>query len=149
MLKSIRLIAVVFGLSMLATGCTNIATAKVDPNIQLVSLKTMYVQHYPSDNTKVNEEIAAKLRTKGAIVTTGDGPIPDNIDALVYYEDHWHWDITMYMLQLKVLIKDPKTMKVLAVGDSVHTSLTRKSQTEMVTEVIDDIYANQPIATKK
>lgn len=51
----------------------------------------------------------------------------------------------MYMLELTVTIRDPKTEAPLATGNSLHTSLTRKSQTAMVDEVINNIYNAAPI----
>jgi hypothetical protein len=109
----------------------------------------MYVKHYPSDNSGVNLEIADKLRSKGVTVITGPGTPPSNVDALVTYVDKWRWDITMYMLELTITIRDPKTENPLATGNSVHTSLTRKSQTEMVAEVVNNIYStpNNAIVT--
>jgi len=147
MLKFIKLFAAIAFISLMTSGCVNVAQSKVNPTTQLSALKTMYVQHYESDNSGVNEEIAEHLRSKGVVVTTGAGTPPPGIDALVTYEDHWRWDITMYMLKLNVTIRDPNTEYVLASGDSLHTSLTRKSQTEMVTEVIDNIYSGQALPT--
>jgi hypothetical protein len=45
----------------------------------------------------------------------------------------------MYVLELTITVRDPKTDYPLASGNSMHTSLTRKSPTEMVAEVIDSI----------
>jgi len=145
MIKFIKLFATISFFSVMTTGCVNMAQSKVNPSTNLSNLKTMYVQHYESDNSGVNEEIAQHLRAKGVVVTTGSGAPPAGIDALVTYEDHWRWDITMYMLKLNVTIRDPHTEYVLASGDSLHSSLTRKSQTEMVTEVIDNIYSGQTL----
>jgi hypothetical protein len=103
----------------------------------------MYVKHIPTDKGGVNELIASKLRTKGVTVTTGDEASPSNVDAVVTYVDKWMWDITMYMLQLTIIINDPKTGAQLATGNSLHGSLTRRSPQEMVDEVVDNIYKNK------
>jgi hypothetical protein len=50
------------------------------------------------------------------------------------------WDITMYMLELTITIRDPKTDFPIATGNSFHTSLTRLSPKDMVNEVIENIY---------
>lgn len=146
MYKALRLLAILFVASALTTGCRNLATANVNPTTDLSTLKTMYVKHYPSDNSGVNQEIADKLRGKGVTVTTGSGAPPSNVDALVTYVDRWMWDITMYMLELTVTIRDPKTEAPLATGNSLHTSLTRMSQTAMVDEVVNNIYNAAPVA---
>jgi hypothetical protein len=46
----------------------------------------------------------------------------------------------MYMLELTVVMRDPATDFPLATGNSLHTSLTRKSPKEMVEEVTTNIY---------
>ena len=62
--------------------------------------------------------IADKLRSKGVTVTTGVDPAPSNVDAVVTYVDKWMWDITMYMLELTITIRDPKSDFPLATGNS-------------------------------
>lgn len=124
----------------LTSGCAvNRATATVDNPAALTSLKTMYVSKLDADGRGINLLIADKLRTRGYSVATGtDKPV--NVDALVTYNDKWMWDITMYMIELTITIRDPKNDFPLAVGNSFHTSLTRKSPTEMVGEVVDNIF---------
>ncbi len=118
---------------------SRIATANVDPSANLSTLKTMYVKRVPEDDNTY-KLIAEKLRTKGVTVTTGSEAPPSNIDAVVTYIDKWMWDITMYMLELTITIRDPKSDFPLATGNSFHTSLTRLSPTEMVNEVVENIY---------
>lgn len=144
--KLLKLATILSIVTSLSTGCANHATSNVNPSTNLSALKTMYVKHYPSDNSGVNEQIADKLRSKGVTVTTGSEATPSNIDAVVTYVDKWMWDITMYMLELTITIRDPKTQSPMATGNSLHTSLTRKSQTEMVDEVVNNIY-NSPNTT--
>lgn len=140
-------LALILGIfTSLSTGCANHATGGVNPGTNLSALKTMYVKQYPSDNSGVNEQIADKLRSKGVTVTTGTEVSPSSVDAVVTYVDKWMWDITMYMLELTITIRDPKTDSPIATGNSLHTSLTRKSQTEMVDEVVNNIY-NSPKTT--
>ncbi len=129
------------------TGCVNVATSQVDPSANLSVLKTMYVKQIPEDKRGVNEIIANKLRSKGVKVTTGVEEPKAVYDALVTYADKWMWDITMYMFELSVVIRDPKDQVPLASGRSKHGSLTRYSPQEMVDEVIDNIYKDT--ASKK
>ncbi|WP_346287730.1 hypothetical protein [Zoogloea sp.] len=68
---------------------------------------------------------------------------PPGVDGIVTYVEKWMWDITMYMLELTVVIRDPQSDFPLATGNSYHTSLTRKSPREMVDEVIGNIYKGQ------
>lgn len=139
--KLIKLLAVLGVITSLSTGCAvNRATGSVDPSTNLSALKTMYVKKIPAEDGGTNELIAEKLRSKGVTVTTGTDNPPSNIDAVVTYVDRWMWDITMYMLELTVTIRDPKTDFPMATGNSYHTSLTRLSPKEMVNEVVDNIY---------
>lgn len=129
---------------ILSTGCAvNRATGSVDPTTDLKSLKTMHVVKIPEDSGGTNVLIADKLRSRGVTVTTGTEPAPSNSDAVVTYVDRWMWDITMYMLELTVTIRDPKSNFPLATGNSFHTSLTRLAPKEMVSEVVDNIYKGQ------
>lgn len=98
----------------------------------------MHVMQAHGESRNTDVLIVEKLRSKGYDVTTGDKPA-SNVDALVTYVDKWMWDITMYMLELTVTIRDPKTSYPLASGNSLHTSLTRLSPEEMVNEVIENI----------
>ena len=140
MTKFVKL-AILFGLvASLMTGCAvNRATGSVDPSANLSSIKSMYVKKL-ADDDNTYALIAYKLRTKGVTVTTGSEAAPAGVDAVVTYLDKWMWDITMYMLELTITIRDPKTDFPLATGNSFHTSLTRLSPKEMVNEVVDNIY---------
>lgn len=124
----------------LTSGCAvNRATATVDPSANFAAVKSMHVVKIPEDGRNVNELIAGKLRERGYSVTT-DTAKPSTVDAVVTYVDKWMWDITMYMLELTITIRDPKNDFPLATGNSYHTSLTRKSPPEMVDEVLGNIF---------
>lgn len=127
-------------ITALTTGCANRATGNVNSTTNLSALKTMYVKKVAEDERGINELIAEKLRSKGVAVTTGSEASPSGVDAVVTYIDKWMWDITMYMIELTVTIRDPKTDFPLASGNSFHTSLTRLSPNNMCSEVIDNIY---------
>ena len=121
------------------TGCAvNKATANVDASARLDTVKTLHVKTYEKDEHSTEKLLADNLRKRGYQVTEG-AQAAGSPDAVVTYVDKWFWDITMYMLELTVQIRDPKTDYPLATGYSVHTSLTRKSPAEMVDEVIGNI----------
>jgi hypothetical protein len=50
------------------------------------------------------------------------------------------WDITLYLLELTVTLRDPTNAFPIALGNSYHTSLTRKSPEKMVDEVMTNIF---------
>jgi hypothetical protein len=131
------LVAVVISIT---SGCAiNRATATLDPSTDLDSIKTLYVMKFAPDGRGINNLIVKKLRAMGYRATTGIEP-PKNVDAVVTYQDKWMWDITMYMLELTITLRDPQNDFPMASGNSFHTSLTRKSPEEMVDEVLTNIF---------
>jgi hypothetical protein len=125
---------------LLLTGCAvNRATATVDPSANLAGIKTVHVVRLEKDERGVNKLIADRLNTMGFNATTSLTKTSD-ADAIVTYADKWMWDITMYMIELTVVVRDPKNDFALATGNSLHTSLTRKSPVEMVDEVTTNIF---------
>jgi len=143
MIKRIASVFTLICAMSLVTGCAvNRATASLSPGVDLANIKTAYVVKHDNDGRNVNELIKAKLESKGYMVSTGpELPPPYKTDVSITYVDRWMWDITMYMLQLTVTLRDPNTGFPMAVGDSLHTSLTRKSPEEMVDEVLANIQA--------
>lgn len=143
-MKTILKLAIILGfVTLFTTGCAvNRATGSVDPSANLLSLKIMHVKKHVDDNTETNVFIADRLRSKGVTVTTGANTPPSGVDAEVTYVEKWMWDITMYMLELTVTVRDPKTDFPMASGNSFHTSLSRLSPKEMSIEVVDNIYKN-------
>jgi len=133
-LYSSLLLAVV----LFSSGCVNRATVNFEPTADLTSIKSIYVASAPDDwGTKLL--IENKLKTMGYMVDAG-ADRPSNVDAVVTYVDKWMWDITMYMLELTITVRDPKNDFPLASGNSLHTSLTRLSPEKMVDEVINNIF---------
>jgi hypothetical protein len=138
--RIIGLLSVVVIASVFMTGCAvNRATATVDPSAQLDKLRTVQVKKLEGEDGSVRKLIADNLRARGYAVAT-DGQAQEKVDAVVTYVDKWMWDITMYLLELTITIRDPQTDYPLANGNSYHTSLTRKSPPEMVDEVLGNIF---------
>lgn len=124
----------------LLQGCAvNRATATVDPSTNLQAIKRVHVVQLQEDGYNVNQTIADKLNAMGLQATTSKEKRKD-VDAIVTYWDKWMWDITMYLLELTIVFRDPDTDFPLATGNSMHTSLTRLSQKEMVNEVLGNIF---------
>jgi len=122
------------------SGCSvNRAKSTIMPSANLHQVKTIYVKRFVPDQRGINTIITNKLNRMGYKTTTG-GVIPENVDAVVTYKDKWMWDLTMYMLELTINVREPKTNYPLASGNSYHTSLTRLSPEEMVSEVLTNIF---------
>jgi hypothetical protein len=124
---------------MALSGCAvNRSTATVDPGANLAALKRMHVVRLKEDD-QVYQLITDRLNQMGFVATTGADKSKD-VDAVVTYFDKWQWDITMYLLELTIVVRDPATDFPLATGNALHTSLTRRSPKEMVEEVTDNIF---------
>ena len=138
---SSRLAACLAALAVvLLTGCAvNRSTATVDPSAKLQDVKSVHVVHDPEDGRRIDKVIVEQLTRMGLQATSGDDKRKD-VDALVTYVDKWMWDITMYMIELTIVVRDPSNDFPLATGNSYHTSLTRKSPQEMVEEVTSNIW---------
>lgn len=150
--KNLRIMTKLFygflllGLLALTSGCANRATASLTPGADLSKIKSFYL--IPGAEDKDNYLlIKANLEKRGYAVTTGPEMLPPyKSDAVVTYVDKWMWDITMYMLELTITFRDPINNSPLAVGNSLHSSLTRKSAEEMVDEVLTNMFNAKPVA---
>lgn len=140
MKKSVQVFA--FGAVLaLLSGCVTQLNSDVSPEAKLQDLKTIYVVHLPQDGRGVDKLIADRLAVMGKQATSGErSAMPEDVDAIVTYQDKWMWDITMYMIELNVQVRRPKNEIALATGHSLRTSLARKSPAQMVEEVLNDIF---------
>ena len=139
-MNKIKLLTFFFTILFLSGCSVNKTNATVDPSANLAQVNKVFVQKFAPDERGIELLIADKFRTLGYDVSTGPLPGTQEFDVIVTYRDKWMWDITMYMLELTITIRDPKNNFPLASGNSYHTSLSRKSPEEMVNEVVDNIY---------
>lgn len=142
------MLTLVLGVMLLSSGCAvNRATATVSPGVDLSTVKTFYVVKFQNDQRGIEKLIQENLEKRGFTATSGpELPQPPKVDAVVTYLDKWMWDITMYMLELTITLRNPADDFPLAVGNSFHTSLTRLTPVEMVDEVLTNIFrGSQPV----
>lgn len=131
-------IFLVFSL-LLFSGCAvNRATATVTPGMNFKNVKSFYVMKQPKDTSGIEKLISDNLVKRGYRSSYGSSQ-PTQVDAVVTYVDKWMWDITMYLFELTITIRNPSNDFPMANGNSFHTSLTRKSPEEMVDEVMANI----------
>lgn len=130
------------GLLWLLGGCANQSTATVSPGTDLGKAKTFYVAKQPRDSHDIDRLIRDDLVKRGYTVMSGpELPASDyRADIVVTYLDRWHWDITLYLLELTVTFRAPATGFPMANGYALHTSLNRRSPEEMVDEVLSSIF---------
>ena len=137
---------------LVVQGCSvNRATATLAPGADLTRIRSVYVVKEAGDDHNIDEMMKTQLTRMGYTATNGpEMPLPYKSDAVLTYVDKWMWDITMYMLELTVHLRSPETNASLAVGNSMHTSLSRKSPEAMVEEVLGNIFKNaKPAGTSQ
>ena len=142
MAKRLVPILAILSVLWLASGCAiNKATASLTSGSDLSGVRSFYVVKLPGDKNGVDEIIRKNLVKRGYTATVGpEKSRPYNADAVVTYQDKWMWDITMYMIELTINFRNPANDFPTATGNSLHTSLTRKSPEEMVDEVLTNIF---------
>ena len=139
--------------AMILNGCANRQSANITPGADLDQVRSIYVVKTVMprpDKRGINSVIRDTLIAMGYTAYTGtDAKSPRKVDAVVTYLSKWRWDITMYMLELTITMRNPDTEFPMAVGNSYHTSLTRKSTEEMVKEVLSNIFAKSKKPSSK
>lgn len=117
------------------------------PNFNPQQISPAHVVKLEADNRGVEQKIAANLTGRGVKTTVGSKEaMPASARTYVTYHDKWHWDMTMYMLQLNIKVYDARSNQLLASAMSERTSMVRKTEEGMVQEVLNMIYRGQHIA---
>ena len=136
---------------VLSSGCVNTSlSADSDPTTDLDSLRKLYVVRQVQDERGIERLIADELQDLGFQAEYGEEQAaPKSVDALITYQDRWMWDITIYMLELKIQVRDPGTQYIMASGETYRSSLARKAPEIMVQEVIAELYRKNRIMRRK
>lgn len=124
--------------SLLFIGCSITSnSAKLIPNTLAKERQSFYVIHLDTDKRRIDQMIAKILTEKGYTAISGsEDNIPENIDVLVTYEDRWMWDITNYLIQLDIQFRNADNFYPYVAGETIRTSLSRKSPEEMARETL-------------
>ena len=122
------------------SGCAvNKEAVVIHPSSDLSGIQSFHVLRHNLDGRRVDRMIAERLKQMGYSATNGLETSPE-AEAVVTYKDKWMWDFTMYMVELNIQVRDAESNFPLAIGNSVHTSLTRKTPEEMVEEVLANLF---------
>ena len=85
--------------------------------------------------------IAQELRSRGLLAKSGLASArPTEFDVLVVYEDRWHWDMSNYLIFLRIDLRDPVTNVLLATASSYQTSGARKPESQVVTQILAGMF---------
>lgn len=115
----------------------------VDPvaaEYKQVSLK-YFVENHGKDNRRLDKIIASELQNKDYNVTYGYiNERPDDLDILVTYEDRWQWDMSNYLIHMRIDLRHPETNILLGTGSSYQTSLARKKEDVIIKKIISGMF---------
>lgn len=143
-MRSLRKNILLLVLLFLTTSCAvvDIYSVKV-PGSDLDEVNTFYVIRHDKDTRNLDITIAEELNKLGFNATSGFiDEKPDNVDAVVTYHDRWIWDLSLYLLQLEIQIRDSETNFPLIKGESFRTSMARKSPAVMAQEIFESMFGS-------
>ena len=94
-----------------------------------------FVRSHPADTRRLDQIIAKRMIARGINATT---TTPESgYDYLVTYIDRWYWDMRMYLIDIRIDVRDGKSNVLVATGRSFQTSLSAMGQTH--TDIIDEV----------
>jgi hypothetical protein len=122
--------------SLLAASCEVTIAIEVEPSLQ--TKQRFAVVRQPREFEPVSNSIRDALSDFGvqAIVVGSLSEVPSDCDAVASYVDRWMWDLSMYLLELSVTIRDSKTQEIIGAGRLYRTSLVRRSHQRMAQQLI-------------
>ncbi|MEJ2154622.1 MAG: hypothetical protein P8X96_04755 [Desulfobacteraceae bacterium] len=139
--RFLRAVAVIVGLSLFAGCAPWHAFSRKVGTPDLTQVRSFYVVHNKDDTGGLDKVIQQAFQQMGFEAAIGDaGRIPGDPDAIVTYEFQWFWDLSTYLLMLKVIVREPDTQWPIAMGESVRPSLARKSPDKMAFEILAPIF---------
>jgi hypothetical protein len=131
---------------VLLMGCSiKYTSSRVMPSAAISPEKTYFVILNEEDERHIDLTLAEEMRAMG-LTNVASGPekdMPADTDVIVLFEDRWMWDITNYLLMFKVQFRDATNNILIARGQSVRTSLARKSVQVMVQEALMGIFRTE------
>jgi len=143
MKQTVSKMVLAFAVLTLLAGCYyQYTNSRVLPDRGISADKRYYVVRHANDPRKIDLTVAEEMRAMGLHnVSSGlEADMPDGTDVIVFYEDRWMWDMTNYLIMLKIQFRDTSSNVLIARGQSVRSSLVRKSLEAMVQETLVAIF---------
>src|ERR1041385_7973880 len=102
--------------ALLAGGCSHQISGGPESGVDMARYRTYFVVTDKQDND-VAQALQKDLTSRGLSVSTGlEGAMPPGTEVKIQFKDKWMWDITMYLLEVKVDMIDPNSGALLASG---------------------------------
>ncbi|MBS0394358.1 MAG: hypothetical protein JSR54_06995 [Proteobacteria bacterium] len=131
--KLVAILAVLSGATALS-GCVATHSGQLLISSEVAGKGVYYVEQSASDKRNLAAIIAERMQARGLNAKAGPDPVP-NADYVVTYVDKWAWDMRMYLLDLRIELRDAKDRSIVGFGDSSQTSLAAMGKT--YADVID------------
>jgi hypothetical protein len=126
--------------AMLLTACSTVATRK-NPKGDLSQYRHFYVEARLGDDHGLDEIIVRELQGMGYHASSGPLTMkPNDVDALIFYQDRWAWDFKTYLIEFSLTVRDARKDFILATGNSEHQSMLSKAPADMIREVLVPIF---------
>jgi hypothetical protein len=133
--------AIVLSCLVLVACSSDLQTDSIPPEFRDSSLQ-YFVENHGNDPRGIDRMIAQGIRSRGLKAESGHASArPAEFDVLVVYEDRWQWDMSNYLIFLRIDLRDSETNVLLATGSSYHSSMARKTQGEVVRKILDAMFA--------
>lgn len=108
---------------------------------EVAATGVFYVEQSKTDSRNLDAIISARMQARG--LTAQSGPVaPPNVNYVVTYQDKWAWDMRMYLLDMRIELRDAKDRSILGFGDSFQTSLSAmgKSYADVVDTALNELF---------
>lgn len=133
---------------LLSAGCaTNIERFQM-PDTDLTQVRKVYVAT-PDDErtaTELHSLVKANLEDRGyEVAERTESTTFAQGEYIFDYSADWHWDITWYLLDLRVAIYNPVDATLIAQAQSYQTSVVRRSNEIVVDRAIASLFDTAPL----
>lgn len=134
-----RYVIVPLALTMIACA-TALQTDPIPADLKSSSLQ-YFVEKHDKDSRRIDYMIAREINSRGLRAENGPASArPAEFDVLVVYEDRWQWDMSNYLIFLRIDFRDPATNVLLATGSSYQSSGARKLEAQVVSQIIGEMF---------
>ena len=127
---------------LILSGCSTVQPGKRLGNAPLETMKTAFVVLRSDYDPQIGTNILEALTQHGVVTQVGSfQQKPKDVSFYVEYEDHWRWDLAMYLHSLDIRFMDNVTGQIIGSGafrqGAFHSFPNAKEKTF---EVIESIY---------
>jgi len=104
-------------LALVVSGCSTVEPGKRYGGTPLDSMKTAFVVIGKDYDPKIGANIQEALTQHGVTASAGTlAEKPKDVAFYVEYEDHWRWDLAMYLFSLDIRFIDNTTGQAMGSG---------------------------------